>query len=157
MYVPHAALTSWGINTSSPIDCKDLEPIYKQLAIKYAHHNITIAKINSYEHTLIGETYEIKSWPTLKFFDGSGGTPVPFHWMRDMEWMSKFIDEQLEIHPTNVVESSVVELNANSFDNVVLYSGKPAFVDFYAPFWKCTSLPCPNQPPPLISHQTAKT
>jgi thiol-disulfide isomerase/thioredoxin len=144
-----AALSSRSINSSSPTDCKDLDPIYEQLAIKYADHNITIAKINSYEHKLIGETYEVKSWPTLKFFDGSGGPPVPFQWMRDMEWMSKFIDEQLEIHPTSVVETSVVELDANSFDDIVLYSGKPAFVDFYAPFCKCTSLTCPKQPSPL--------
>lgn len=72
--------------------------------------------------------------------------------MRDMEWMSKFIDEQLEIYPTSVVETSVVELDAKSFDDVVLYSGKPAFVDFYAPFCKCTSLPCPKQPSPLTIH-----
>jgi hypothetical protein len=66
-----------------------------------------------------------------------------------MEWMSKFIDEQLKVQPTNVVKTSIIELDASSFDDVVLYSGKPAFVDFYAPFCKCTSLPYPKQPFPL--------
>ena len=65
--------------------------------------------------------------------------------MHDMEWMSKFIDEQLKVQTTSVVETSVIELDASSFDDVVLYSGKPTFVDFYAPFCKCTSLPTPNR------------
>lgn len=32
---------------------------------------------------------------------------------------------------------SVIELDANTFDEIILRSGKPAFVDFYAPFCKC--------------------
>jgi hypothetical protein len=32
----------------------------------------------------------------------------------------------------------VIELDINSFDDVVLHSGKPTFIDFYAPFCKCT-------------------
>jgi hypothetical protein len=40
--------------------------------------------------------------------------------------------------PTAAPTSPLVELKANTFDDVVLRSGKPVFVDFYAPFCKCT-------------------
>ena len=84
------------ITTNHSSDCVELEPIYEQLAVKYAHENITIAKIDSYTHKSIGERYEIDGWPTLKFFDGRGGPPVAYEWSWDMEWMPRFIDEQLE-------------------------------------------------------------
>ncbi|KAF2111036.1 hypothetical protein BDV96DRAFT_583318 [Lophiotrema nucula] len=79
--------------------CKELDPIYEELAAKYQHQNITIAKIDSYGQKAIGERYEVEGWPTLKFFDGTGGPPVNYEWSRDMEWMSRFIDEQLEKLP----------------------------------------------------------
>jgi hypothetical protein len=43
-------------------------------------------------------------------------------------------------------QQGVVELDANSFDHVVLHSGNPTFVDFYAPFCKCKSPCCSQQP-----------
>jgi hypothetical protein len=57
--------------------------------------------------------------------------------------MSMFIDEWLEklpaaSGPPPAQRSAVVELDAGSFDDLVLYSGKPIFVDFYATFCKCT-------------------
>ncbi|KAH8669080.1 thioredoxin-like protein [Xylariales sp. PMI_506] len=119
--------------------CKELDPIYEELAVKYQDEHITIAKIDSYTEKAIGERYEVQGWPTLYFFDGAGSPPVKFQWKRDMEWMSIFIDEQmssLPAHLTNRPPSAVVYLKADTFDSVVLYSGKPAFVDFYAPFCK---------------------
>ncbi|KAH6651805.1 hypothetical protein BKA67DRAFT_647777 [Truncatella angustata] len=75
--------------------CKELDPVYEELAITYQHKNITIAKIDSYGQKIIGERYEVNGWPQLKFFDGTGGPPVDFQWSRNIEWMSRFIDEQM--------------------------------------------------------------
>ncbi|KAF2260873.1 thioredoxin-like protein [Lojkania enalia] len=75
--------------------CKELDPIYEQLAIRYQHQNITIAKVDSYGQKTIGERYQVEGWPTLKFFDGTGGPPVDFKWMRGLETMSEFIDDQM--------------------------------------------------------------
>jgi hypothetical protein len=69
--------------------------VYEELAKKYEYQNITIAKIDSYTEKPIGERYEVQGWPTLKFFDGTGGSPVGYQWSRDIEWMSRFIDEQM--------------------------------------------------------------
>jgi hypothetical protein len=44
----------------------------------------------------------------------------------------------------------IVELNASTFDDIILRSGKPAFVDFYAPFCKCKS----HQSPKLLARNT---
>lgn len=67
--------------------------------MKYKYQNIIIAKVDSYGHKAIGERYEVQGWPTLKFFDGTGGPPTKFEWRRDIEWMSKFIDKQMEMLP----------------------------------------------------------
>ncbi|KAI1880503.1 hypothetical protein JX265_000743 [Neoarthrinium moseri] len=83
--------------------CKELDPVYEELAVSYYHKNITIAKIDSYGQKSIGERYQVEGWPTLKFFDGSGGEPVNFEWMRDLEWMSRFIDEQMAMLPANTI------------------------------------------------------
>lgn len=122
------------------LDCKELDPIYEELAIKYQDQHVTIAKIDSHTEKAIGERYEVKGWPTLYFFDGAGSPPVKFEWKRDMEWFSIFIDEQLSTLPTYLTKqpaTQVVYLNADTFDRTILHSGKPAFVDFYAPFCKC--------------------
>lgn len=39
---------------------------------------------------------------------------------------------------------SVIELDGNTFDDIVFRSGKPVFVDFYAPFCKCKCFPWPS-------------
>jgi hypothetical protein len=44
-----------------------------------------------------------------------------------------------------IQQAGVIELDANSFDEVVIHSGKPTFVDFYAPFCKCASRLRTNQ------------
>jgi thiol-disulfide isomerase/thioredoxin len=83
------------------LDCKELDPVYEELAVKYQDQNITIAKIDSYGQKVIGERYEVEGWPTLYFFDGTGGPPVQFKWKWDMEWMSRFIDEQMSALPAS--------------------------------------------------------
>lgn len=73
--------------------------MYEELAAKYKYQNITIAKVDSYTHKIIGERYQVEGWPTLKFFDGTGGSPVGYQWSRDLKWMSQFIDEQMATLP----------------------------------------------------------
>jgi thiol-disulfide isomerase/thioredoxin len=89
-YLPQTAIT-----TDHSLDCKSLDPIYEELATKYSNQNITIAKIDSYGQKEIGDRYQIEGWPTLKFFDGSGGPPIDYESGHDVEWMSMFIDEWL--------------------------------------------------------------
>ncbi|KAH8879166.1 thioredoxin-like protein [Thozetella sp. PMI_491] len=119
--------------------CKELDPVYEELAVKYQDQYITIAKIDSYTEKAIGDKYDVKGWPMLYFFDGAGSLPIKFEWQRNMEWFTIFLDEQLSTlpaHLTNQPSSLVVHLTAKTFDSAILYSGKPAFVDFYAPFCK---------------------
>ena len=83
-------------------DCKDLDPIYEQLAQSYRNSNITIAKIDSYTEKEIGTRYDITGWPTLMLFDGRGGDPAKFKWTRDLEWMQKFIKQETGIRAGEV-------------------------------------------------------
>ena len=97
MYV--TSLPQTAITTDHLEDCKSLDPTYEELAIKYSSQNITIAKIDSYGQKEIGDRYQIEGWPTLKFFDGSGGPPIDYESGHDVKWMSMFIDEWLDKLP----------------------------------------------------------
>lgn len=71
--------------------CKQLAPIYDQLAEKYKdNNNVLIAKIdatvNELEHT------KIQSFPTIKLYKKTDNEVVDFKGERTLEGMSKFIE-----------------------------------------------------------------
>ncbi|XP_037114779.1 protein disulfide-isomerase A2 [Syngnathus acus] len=71
--------------------CKELVPIWDQLGEKYAEHeDIVIAKIDSTANEL--EAFTISGFPTLKYFPAGGKEPVEYSGKRDLETLSKFLD-----------------------------------------------------------------
>ncbi|XP_049576423.1 protein disulfide-isomerase A2 [Syngnathus scovelli] len=71
--------------------CKELVPIWDQLGEKYAEHeDIVIAKMDSTANEL--EAFTISGFPTLKYFPAGGKEPVEYSGNRDLETLSKFLD-----------------------------------------------------------------
>ncbi|KAM9819162.1 protein disulfide-isomerase A2 isoform 1-T5 [Syngnathus typhle] len=71
--------------------CKELVPIWDQLGEKYAEHeDIVIAKMDSTANEL--EAFTISGFPTLKYFPAGGKEPVEYSGKRDLETLSKFLD-----------------------------------------------------------------
>ncbi|XP_077426553.1 protein disulfide-isomerase A2 [Vanacampus margaritifer] len=71
--------------------CKDLAPIWDQLAEKYADRDdIIIAKMDSTANEL--EAVSVTGFPTLKYFPAGGKEVVEFSGSRDLETLSKFLD-----------------------------------------------------------------
>ncbi|XP_061130228.1 protein disulfide-isomerase A2 [Syngnathus typhle] len=71
--------------------CKELVPIWDQLGEKYAEHeDIVIAKMDSAANEL--EAFTISGFPTLKYFPAGGKEPVEYSGNRDLETLSKFLD-----------------------------------------------------------------
>ncbi|XP_040892268.1 protein disulfide-isomerase A2 [Toxotes jaculatrix] len=71
--------------------CKELAPIWEQLGEKYAdHEDIIIAKMDATANEV--ESIEIQGFPTLKYFPADGKEVVEYAGKRDLETLSKFLD-----------------------------------------------------------------
>jgi len=72
--------------------CKELTPIWEQLAEKYADHDdIIIAKMDATANEV--ESVVIEGFPTLKYYPAGGAEVVDYTGKRDFETMSKFLDD----------------------------------------------------------------
>lgn len=79
--------------------CKQLAPIYEELADAYAAAKdaLIIAKVDADTHRALSTRYGIKGFPTLKWFDvdGSGEKkPVDYEGGRELEDFVQFIKEK---------------------------------------------------------------
>nr|XP_057922232.1 protein disulfide-isomerase A2 isoform X2 [Doryrhamphus excisus]XP_057922241.1 protein disulfide-isomerase A2 isoform X2 [Doryrhamphus excisus] len=71
--------------------CKQLAPIWEQLAEKYADRDdIIIAKMDATANEV--ESVAINGFPTLKYFPAGGKDVVDYGGNRDLETLSKFLD-----------------------------------------------------------------
>ncbi|KAM6940211.1 protein disulfide-isomerase A2 [Xenentodon cancila] len=71
--------------------CKELAPIWEQLAEKYADHDdIIIAKLDATTNEV--ESVVIDGFPTLKYFPAGGKEVINYIGKRDLETFSKFLD-----------------------------------------------------------------
>jgi len=71
--------------------CKELAPIWDQLGEKYADHDdIIIAKMDSTANEV--ESVVVSGFPSLKYFPAGGKEMVDYTGNRDLDTMSKFLD-----------------------------------------------------------------
>jgi len=77
--------------------CKNLEPIYKQLAQKFADNNdLVIAKIDATANDY-PELYDVSGFPTLYFLRRNDkNNPSLYHGDRSLEDLTKFVNSMLE-------------------------------------------------------------
>ncbi|KAG2230610.1 thioredoxin-like protein [Thamnidium elegans] len=118
--------------------CKNLAPIWSELGDAFAHQkeNVIIAKIDADTHRDTGTAFEIRGFPTLKWFpkgvnsiegveDYQGG--------RNLADLAAFVREKTSIAPRiKSQKSSVVTLNSKNFHDIVLNPKKNVLVEFYA-------------------------
>ncbi|XP_070777789.1 protein disulfide-isomerase A2 [Enoplosus armatus] len=72
--------------------CKELTPIWEQLGEKYADSDdIIIAKMDATANEV--ESVSIEEFPTLKYYPAGGKEVVSYTGKRDLETMSKFLDD----------------------------------------------------------------
>ncbi|CAL8331865.1 unnamed protein product [Merluccius merluccius] len=71
--------------------CKELAPIWDKLGEKYADRDdIIIAKMDSTANEV--ESVSVSGFPTLKYFPAGGKEEVLFSGTRDLDTLSKFVD-----------------------------------------------------------------
>lgn len=76
--------------------CKTLAPIYEELATNFKDNKqVTIAKVDADREKALGKKFDIKGFPTIKFFDGKSELPTDYNGGRDLESLTKFLEEKV--------------------------------------------------------------
>ncbi|KAI9353146.1 thioredoxin-like protein [Pilaira anomala] len=118
--------------------CKNLAPVWSELADAFAHQkeNVIIAKIDADTHRDTGTWFDVKGFPTLKWFPKGVNSPEgveDYKGGRDLASLAAFVREKTNIAPRiKSQKSSVVELNTKNFHDIVLNPKKNVLVEFYA-------------------------
>ncbi|CAD6906005.1 unnamed protein product [Tilletia controversa] len=78
--------------------CKNLAPIYEQLADGFAHEKdrIVVAKVDADSNRSASKTFDIAGFPTLKLFEAKGGNSAKetYQGPRSLESLAAYINEQ---------------------------------------------------------------
>lgn len=117
--------------------CKNLAPEYEILATAFKNvKDVVVASVDADKHKSLGGRFEVKGFPTLKFFTKGGDlkNPESYQGGRTADDMVKFINEKANSRAAiKKAPSSVVVLDSSNFDKVVDGS-KNVLVEFYAPW-----------------------
>lgn len=114
--------------------CKNLAPIYEDLADVYKHtKDVQIVKIECDENRATCQQFGIKGFPTLKFFKAGNDIPVEYEGGREVDSFVKFIGQNTDSYVyIPKVQSNVIQVSDLDFDKTLLESGKNVFVVFTA-------------------------
>ncbi|KAK5119058.1 hypothetical protein LTR62_000269 [Meristemomyces frigidus] len=117
--------------------CKTLAPVYDELAanFQFAQDKVTIAKVDADAEKDLGRRFGVQGFPTLKWFDGKSDTPEDYKGGRDLESLTKFIDDKTGLKPKakRAAPQAVEMLNDNTF-KAEIGGDKDALVAFTAPW-----------------------
>jgi protein disulfide-isomerase A6 len=118
--------------------CKNLAPVYEELAANFAHagDKVSIAKVDADEHKSLGKRFGVQGFPTLKWFDGKKGSdPVDYNGGRDLESLTKFINEKTGVKARSKKEApSAVQLLTDKTFKSEIGGDKDVLVAFTAPW-----------------------
>ncbi|CAD8121482.1 unnamed protein product [Paramecium sonneborni] len=135
--------------------CKNLAPIYEELASQLDRQDIVIAEVDFTVDRIEG--IQIQGYPTLIFFKNEGGQKkqIEYEGGRSVEGMKDFLlkkldsnsnsepqikltEESLSVNESDRVEipndGQVIQLTLENFEQTVLKSKQDVFVKFYAPW-----------------------
>ncbi|KAK8635616.1 hypothetical protein V6N13_004345 [Hibiscus sabdariffa] len=116
--------------------CQKLAPEYEKLAKSFKKaKSVLIGKVDCDEHKSICSKYGVQGYPTIQWFPKGSLEPKKYEGQRTAEALTEFVNTE---GGTKVkiatAPSSVVVLNADNFDEVVLDETKDVLVEFYAPW-----------------------
>jgi protein disulfide-isomerase A6 len=88
--------------------CKNLAPVYEELADAFAHakDKVVIAKVDADAHRDLGTKFDVKGFPTLKWFPKGKTEPEAYEGGRDLNDFAQYITQRTgTISPINAVNS----------------------------------------------------
>jgi len=117
--------------------CKKLAPDYEIVADSFAgSKEVVVASVDADAHKDLGGRFDVHGFPTLKWFPKGSLTPEDYSGGRSIEEISAFIENKsgAKAKGPKKAPSSVVVLDPQNFDEVVLDTTKDVLVEFYAPW-----------------------
>lgn len=123
--------------------CKNLAPIYEELATSFKDNKkVNIAKVDADREKDLGKKFGIKGFPTLKWFDGKSETPEDYSGGRDLDSLTKFVEEKIGSSGTKKRAAiSAVQMLTDSSFVAEIGGDKDVLVAFTAPWCgHCKSL-----------------
>jgi protein disulfide-isomerase A6 len=118
--------------------CKKLAPKFEELGDVFASRkdSVIIGKVDADNNRDLGQKFGVRGFPTLMYFKPNSLEPETYSGPRDVASMQKFVEEQsgkkAQIKPQ--APPKAIQLDAASFDKVVMDSAKNVFVEYYAPW-----------------------
>ncbi|ORZ14289.1 thioredoxin/protein disulfide isomerase [Lobosporangium transversale] len=118
--------------------CKALAPTYEELGQAFSdkQDKVLIAKVDADAHRELGSRYDIKGFPTIKWFPkGVEGDPEDYKGGRDLDALASFVTQKTGVK-SSIVKAvpAVTVLTDATFDKEVLQSKRNTLVEFYAPW-----------------------
>jgi protein disulfide-isomerase-like protein len=114
--------------------CKALAPEFDILATSFRGQSAKIASVDADKHRDLGGRFDVKGFPTIKYFPAGSQKPEDYSGGRTAADMIDFVNGKAGTNARlKSALSAVVSLSPQSFDQVV--NGKrDVLVEFYAPW-----------------------
>lgn len=115
--------------------CKSLAPEWKLAGETFQpSDDIKIAALDATEASEVASRYDVKGYPTIKYFPKGSTTPEEYNGGRTADTIISWVNDKIGTNrKLKAVPSFVTVLNEDNFDHLVLGS-KAALVEFYAPW-----------------------
>jgi len=116
--------------------CKTLAPEYEQVGTAFARHkkSVIVAKVDCDAHRDLCGRFDVKGFPTLKFFPKGSTTPQDYQGGRKANDIVAYINKEtgLKVKVAGAAAgSALIDLDDSNFDKIVLDKSKNVFVEFY--------------------------
>ncbi|CAG9310346.1 unnamed protein product [Blepharisma stoltei] len=128
----------WIVEFFSPLcgPCQKLIPDYENAA-ESLKGIANLGVVDMTKDYILGQTYEIKKYPTFKVFSANKNKPRDYTGEKSAKSFISFVLRQLEkdpLHNSTTIENGVYILNDTNFESTVIKSKDPWIVNFYAPW-----------------------
>jgi len=115
--------------------CKQLAPVWEQLATTFLRSPVAIAKVDADEHKSLGSRFDVSGFPTLKFFPAGSATGEAYSGGRALPDLVDFVNKKTGLNVrVKEAPSPVVTLTTENFNRIVKDETKNVLVEFYAPW-----------------------
>ncbi|EJU04800.1 disulfide-isomerase precursor [Dacryopinax primogenitus] len=116
--------------------CKNLAPVYEQLADAYSHtQKVIIAKVDADgAGKEAGARFGVTGFPTLKWFPAGSLEPEPYEGQRDLDALISFVESKSGVKAKGPPPPTRQILQSHDFDEVVMDPSKDVLVAFTAPW-----------------------
>lgn len=126
----------WFLTCPVPPHSKTLAPEYEIAGDVYkAGDGVVIAKVDADAERSLGERFDVKGFPTLKWFPKGSTAPEEYEGGRTADTIVSWVNGKTGLsRKVKKMASAVVELTDGNFDSLAMDPTKDVLVGFTAPW-----------------------